>query len=308
MTSGAKIRRKSCFVVGPIGHAETEVRTHADWLYYEIIRRVVDSFSEYDTIRADEISAPGMIDGQVVRHLIDDDLVIADLSFLNPNAFYEIGIRHVMKKPIIHMQRKSDVLPFDVNQFRAIKFAMATPQELNEARAELRKSIEAVHAPNYSVDNPYVRAGAVANLMATAPESDRFLLGEIEKLRTAVTELQQESSPKARLAPQRSDKPALSLSPRSSATIASLPAYLEIRPTDNSNDVSMEELGPRLVALTYQETSFYARYSIDGGRLLLGIGGIKRDNAVAALASATKLASSLGFSCTLQLAESQPKG
>jgi len=76
-------------------------------------------FPEFETIRADQISSPGMIDAQIIRHLIDADLVIADLSGLNPNAFYEIGIRHMVAKPIIHMQLDGEVIPFDVMLYRA---------------------------------------------------------------------------------------------------------------------------------------------------------------------------------------------
>jgi len=52
--------------------------------------------------------------------LLRAKLVIADLSFHNPNVFYEMAIRHFTKLPIIQICRKSDRLPFDVNQVRTI--------------------------------------------------------------------------------------------------------------------------------------------------------------------------------------------
>ena len=95
---------KSCFVVGPIGDDDTEDRIHADWLLEEIIQPVFDEkFSEYRVERADRITIPGRSDAQVISALLDADLVIADLTTLNPNAFYEIGIRHMTQKPVIHM-------------------------------------------------------------------------------------------------------------------------------------------------------------------------------------------------------------
>ena len=45
--------------------------------------------------RADEDPRPGLIDAQMIKDLLVADLVIADLSGVNPNAFYEIGIRHM---------------------------------------------------------------------------------------------------------------------------------------------------------------------------------------------------------------------
>src|SRR5436190_149653 len=97
-------KKKICFVVGPIGDPESDIRVHADWILEEIVQPVVSQFPEFSVVRADQISPPGMIDAQVIQHLLDSDLVIADLSRENPNAFYEIGIRHMAQRPIIHMQ------------------------------------------------------------------------------------------------------------------------------------------------------------------------------------------------------------
>jgi hypothetical protein len=114
--------KKLCFVVGPIGDPDSEVRIHADWFLEEIVEPVFDELGGYSVVRADRISSPGMIDAQVIKHLIDAEVVVADLSALNPNVFYEIGIRHMIQKPIIHMQLVDDKIPFDVSLYRAINF------------------------------------------------------------------------------------------------------------------------------------------------------------------------------------------
>jgi hypothetical protein len=46
--------------------------------------------------------------------------VIADLSFHNPNVFYELALRHAVRKPIVQISRTADRLPFDIGQFRTI--------------------------------------------------------------------------------------------------------------------------------------------------------------------------------------------
>jgi hypothetical protein len=51
----------------------------------------------YDTIRADQIAKPGIITSQVIQHLLDDPLVVADLTGWNPNVFYELAIRHAIR-------------------------------------------------------------------------------------------------------------------------------------------------------------------------------------------------------------------
>jgi hypothetical protein len=74
---------KTCFVVGPVGDANSPTRGHADWLLEEIISPVfVEHFKEFEVIRSDKIAQPGMIDAQVINHLLGDELVIADMSLL----------------------------------------------------------------------------------------------------------------------------------------------------------------------------------------------------------------------------------
>lgn len=82
----------------------------------------------------------------LLNDLLTADLVIADLSGLNPNAFYEIGIRHMAQKPIIHMQLADEKIPFDVSVYRAIKFSRTRPRDIRAARLALKQQVEATHA------------------------------------------------------------------------------------------------------------------------------------------------------------------
>ena len=60
---------------------------------------------------------------QVITHLIESELVVADITTRNANAFYELGIRHMLQKPIIHMFRRGDHIPADIAPYRAVEFA-----------------------------------------------------------------------------------------------------------------------------------------------------------------------------------------
>ncbi|OOX26003.1 hypothetical protein Xazr_16825 [Xanthomonas campestris pv. azadirachtae] len=73
-------------------------------------------------VRADHIGEPGMITTQVLEYLKKSRLAIADLSYLNPNVFYEVALRHALRLPVVQIIRKSDRLPFDVNQARTLVF------------------------------------------------------------------------------------------------------------------------------------------------------------------------------------------
>jgi len=103
-----------CFVVGPIGKDGSPERKHADLLLNAVIKDVLgaEEFG-YKVKRADEDADPGMIGNRMISDIIHAELVVADLTDLNPNAFYELGIRHSREKPTIHVAKSGTQLPFD---------------------------------------------------------------------------------------------------------------------------------------------------------------------------------------------------
>jgi hypothetical protein len=172
-------KRKLCFVIGPIGKADSDARIHADWLLEEIVEPVFAEFPDYDVVRSDKIASPGMIDAQIIQHLFDADIVVADLSRLNANTFYEIGIRHMHARPIIHMQLVDDEIPFDVSLYRAIRFSRIRPTDLKDARKELRSAVQAILSPDYKVDNPITRSRGQIKLVEGATPSEKVLLEQV---------------------------------------------------------------------------------------------------------------------------------
>lgn len=134
---------KVCFVIAPIGAENSEERKHSDMVLEALIRRALET-EGYDVVRADQISEPGMISGQVVEHLLNAGLVVADLSFHNPNVFYELAIRHAIGKPTVHLIRKDDAIPFDLKDFRTITIDTNDKYEL-VAKLETYRSEIANH-------------------------------------------------------------------------------------------------------------------------------------------------------------------
>ena len=76
--------KKICFVIAPIGEPESDTRKRSDQVLQYIIRPAVESFG-YKAVRADKIADPGIITNQIIRHIINDPLVIADLTGQNAN-------------------------------------------------------------------------------------------------------------------------------------------------------------------------------------------------------------------------------
>jgi hypothetical protein len=182
--------KKLCFVIGPVGDPESDPRIHADWLLEGIIEPVMIEFPDFTVKRADQDPRPGLIDAQMINDLLNADLVIADLSFLNPNAFYEIGIRHMAQKPIIHMQLATEKPPFDVSLYRAIKFSRRKYSDIGIARGELKRTVEAVLANGYQIENPVTNARGRIKLAEHATPEMKVLLEQMRAMQGRLDRLE----------------------------------------------------------------------------------------------------------------------
>lgn len=179
----AKEKKKQCFVVGPIGDDDSEDRIHADWLLEEIIQPVFDEhFADFEVTRADKLSNPGQITTQVITALLEAELVIADLTTLNPNAFYEIGIRHTIQKPIIHMHLEGQRIPFDIAAFRSMKFARRRPADLKSARATLLQFVREALNPEHQIDNPVTFSRGKVEFEQKATPAEKLVQDQLDEL------------------------------------------------------------------------------------------------------------------------------
>lgn len=146
-----------CFFIAPIGDDASEERKHSDMMLEALITRALEG-SDLKVVRADRIGNPGMISGQVIQYLLKAGLVIADLSFHNPNVFYELAIRHMVGKPTVHIIRKNDGIPFDVKDFRTIVIDTSDKYELvaklETYRAEIANHVRIAQQSGIEGSNP----------------------------------------------------------------------------------------------------------------------------------------------------------
>ena len=80
----------------PLDHDKPDVTVEIDFdaVWEEILQPGVPEGLE--TKRADELRKPGLIDRLYSEWLFDADIVLADLTFGNPNVYYELGIRQAL--------------------------------------------------------------------------------------------------------------------------------------------------------------------------------------------------------------------
>ncbi len=138
---------KVCFYITPIGDEGSDSRKHADMMLKHLVEPVFSSLG-FRVVRADKIERSGLITQQIFEHLGRSRISVADLSFNNPNAFYELGIRHMTKQPTIQIIRKGDRIPFDVSQGRTITIdtsdVYTVMDRLESARRELAEHAKSI--------------------------------------------------------------------------------------------------------------------------------------------------------------------
>jgi len=111
-----------------------------DAVYKEIIGPAIE-MAGLDALRADEEQTGGIIHKPMYERLILCEFAVADLTTANANVFYELGLRHaVRRQSTVMMFAEGGRLPFDVNGLRALPYKLTpagTPTAVDEAVSNL---------------------------------------------------------------------------------------------------------------------------------------------------------------------------
>jgi hypothetical protein len=107
---------KSCFMVMPFGREDLNI------VYEDYITPVVTETLRLNLQRADEIFGSSPIIDDILKSIERANLVIADLTGKNANVFYEVGISHALKKPVLLLAQSTDDVPFDLRHRRVLLY------------------------------------------------------------------------------------------------------------------------------------------------------------------------------------------
>jgi hypothetical protein len=154
---------KKCFFIAPIGEDGSEIRKRSD----QILKYVVDPPANdcgYKVVRADVIEKPGIITSQVIQYVLDSELVIADLSGRNPNVFYELALRHAVRKPYVQIIQAGEPLPFDVAGVRTIAVDHRDLDSVEKCKRDILGQIRAMEAASGEIESPVTSAVEIQNL------------------------------------------------------------------------------------------------------------------------------------------------
>ncbi|NOI93202.1 hypothetical protein F0235_22555 [Vibrio splendidus] len=112
---------KKCFIAMPISDMDGYPRGHFSRVYEHLIKPACEE-AGYKAVRADDIFENTVVMVDVLRNLIEFDMVICDTSGMNPNVMYEIGIRHAYNKKTVLLRDDVTKEVFDIQGLRSIKY------------------------------------------------------------------------------------------------------------------------------------------------------------------------------------------
>ncbi len=113
-------------------------------LYTDVIEPLTAEFG-LRPYRADQVYGPGSIIEDIIRGIETAQIVIAEITPVNENVFYEVGYAHALKKPTILLvdRDKKKELPFDLKGYRCLFYenSIGGKRKVSEG---LRKHLQAI--------------------------------------------------------------------------------------------------------------------------------------------------------------------
>ena len=117
-----RVRRflDTCFVMMPFG----------EWFdrYYQEIYVPAIREAGFEPVRADELFNTGSVVEQIWEQIVKSQVLLADLTGKNANVFYELGLAHAARKPVVFAAGQIEDIPFDLRHLRVIVYDVREPK------------------------------------------------------------------------------------------------------------------------------------------------------------------------------------
>jgi len=179
----------TCFIVMPFGKKQVDNQTISfDAIYESVFVPAICDVSlpgggKLEPRRTDRDFFTGDITVEMFRYLEYSRFVLADITGLNPNVFYELGVRHRARQSGTAIFRQVDVkLPFDIAHIKAFPYEYQPEEKAQESRRIITKILSESLVED-KTDN-VIRLAIAQQEQRRAPRSKAF--GSLPRMRFAV--------------------------------------------------------------------------------------------------------------------------
>ena len=138
----------TCFVLMPFG----------DWfdVYFSQIYAQGCKDAGLEPIRADGLFTTGSVMEQIWEQIKRSKVLLAELSGKNPNVFYELGLAHALRKPVVFVTASLDDVPFDLRHLRVVVYDVRNPGWDLKLRQEITTYLKNARTePDRSIPQPF---------------------------------------------------------------------------------------------------------------------------------------------------------
>lgn len=138
----------TCFVMMPFG----------EWndIYYKEIYVPAIKEAGFEPVRGDEIFSSGSVVEQIWEQIDKAKVLLADLTGKNPNVFYELGLAHAARKPVVFSSGALDDVPFDLRHLRVIIYDQREPSWNIKLKASITAYLKSAKTePDRSIPQPF---------------------------------------------------------------------------------------------------------------------------------------------------------
>lgn len=123
-------KQLTCFIIMPITTPEFYIDTykgdkdHFAHVLEHLFKPALEA-ANFDPIPP-KSKGSDVIQAEIIKHLASADLVLCDMSILNPNVFFELGIRTALNKPVaLVIDDKAQSIPFDTSIINFLRYESA---------------------------------------------------------------------------------------------------------------------------------------------------------------------------------------
>lgn len=124
----------TCFVIMPISMVKGYKDGHFARVYEYIIEPACQQ-AGFKPIRADEVQVTNDIRDDILRKIVEAEMMICDLSAMNPNVLYELGIRQALKLPVTLIRDSKTKRIFHIQGLRDLEYDVSLWPDKNTSAA-----------------------------------------------------------------------------------------------------------------------------------------------------------------------------
>lgn len=173
--SSTSQKKKTCGLIMPISAIGEYDEEH----WKEVKECLEDTVKElgFEVRMVSDNDLNLLIPSKIVQSLLQDDIIICDISGVNPNVMFELGLRIGFNKSYIILFDEKQKIPFDINTISCLKY----PSTLNKVQMKkFEKSLkDRIEKSEQEEGNDFLKA--YGKIKVYEPETEKVTTTEFQE-------------------------------------------------------------------------------------------------------------------------------